>query len=294
MKVTTAALIGVLLAGTLSQGQQKEASWKPVETAMGRSGAPQPDGACKFSMPRSDLRVVASGISLKPGFALGSWAAFDRPGPGATAMGDLVLLEDEVNPVIARLQQAGIEITAVHNHLLHESPRIIYVHFHGHGDAQRIAQGLHQALAATATPPAAPPPSQPPALGFDSATVEQALGYKGKNNGGVFQVAVPRAEPIVSGGPLLNSMGVATAINFQSTGGGKAAITGDFVLIGSEVNPVIAAVRQAGIAITALHSHMLDEQPRLFFMHFWANDDPVKLARGLRAALEKMNVQKPH
>lgn len=291
--VITTMLVLFCAAAALAQPQPD--LWKPVEAALGRSGTMQPDGAYKFAMPRSDLHVTAAGVAVKPGFALGSWAAFDRLGGNSMAMGDLVLTEDEVTPVVTKLEQSGIEVTAIHNHLLHESPRVMYVHFHGHGDAVQVARALHDALALTATPAQGPPPPpNPPALGFDQAAVEKALGRSGKNNGGVLQFAVPRAQPVtLSGKAVPNSMGVATAINFQSTSGGKAAITGDFVMTASEVNPVLGALRAGGIEVTALHSHMLTEQPRLFFMHFWANDDPAKLAETLHAALEKMNVKKP-
>ena len=267
--------------------------WKPVEAALDRRGTMQPDGAYKFAMPRADLHVSAGGVAVKPGFALGSWAAFNKLGSDSMAMGDLVLTEDELTPVVTKLQQGGIDVTAIHNHLLHETPRVMYVHFHGHGDAIQIARALHDALALTATPAQGPPPPPtPPTLGFDQESVERALGYKGKNNGGVLQFSVPRAEKVTSGeNPIPNSMGIGTAINFQATSGGKTAITGDFVMIASEVNHVLAALRAGGIEVTALHSHMLTEQPRLFFMHFWANDDPAKLAHALRTALEKMNVK---
>jgi biotin operon repressor len=199
--------------------------------------------------------------------------------------------------VIQKLQDSGVEISALHNHLLYESPRVMYMHIHGRGDAVQLASAIHAALALTKTPAPAPPPATAPApqdLGFDAKQVDSAIGYAGKNNNGIYQFAVPRAEKITDGGmPVPPSMGVATAINFQPTGPGKAAITGDFVLIGKEVNPVIKALRQNGIAVTAVHSHMLDEQPRLFFMHFWANDDVVKLAKGLRAALDQTNSSKP-
>ena len=209
-------------------------------------------------------------------------------------MGDLVLTEDEVTPAISSLQDKGIEVTAVHNHVLHESPRVMYMHIGGHGDAVKLATAVKEAIAVTKIPEPKPPAATPQDIGIDTAGIEQALGQKGKVNGGVFQVAVARAENITEGGSMKvpNSMGISTALNFQSTGGGKAAITGDFVLIGKEVNPVIQALRSNGIEVTALHSHMLDEQPRLFFMHFWANDDAVKLAKGLRAALDKTNSQK--
>ena len=264
--------------------------WKAVEEAVGRPGQMQPGDVIKFSMPRKDLHVTLAGVELKAGFALGSWAAFKRDGGGAMVMGDLVLTEDEIEPVMLKLQEAGIQESAVHNHLIGESPRVMYMHIASHGDPVQIAKAIHDAVALTKTPEAAPNSAAAPAadLGFDQKQVEQILGHAGKINGGILQFTVPRSETITDSGMTVPpSMGVATAMNFQPTSGGKAAITGDFVLVGNEVNPVIKALRQNGIEVEALHNHMLMEQPRLFFMHFWANDDALKLAKGLRAALDQ-------
>lgn len=294
MKRTCLFVLCSLFLCTAATHAQQNSAWKAVDDAMGRQGQDQPDGAHRFAMPRSDLKVSANGVDIKPGFALGSWAAFMKTGNHSDVMGDLVLTESEVGPVMQKLSDSGMEITALHNHLLNESPRMMYMHIHGQGDAVKLAASLHDALALTKTPPPAPAPSGPPPdLGFDSKQLDSILGQAGKNNNGVYQYSVPRAEKITDGGMTVpNSMGLATAINFQPTGAGKAAITGDFVMIGREVNPVIKALRQNGIAVTALHSHMLDEQPRLFFMHFWANDEALKLAKGLRAALDQVNTLK--
>ena len=263
--------------------------WKKVEDAVGRSGQAQPDGAYKFSLPRRDLSVTVAGTPVKAGLALGSWVAFKGSGSDSVVMGDLVLTETEVGPVMLKLQQGGIQITALHNHVLNESPRVMYMHIAGHGDAVKLAKALHDAVAQTGTPAAAPP-GEPPKIDIDMAQLDQIIGRQGKNNGGIYQFSVPRSEEIREGGMTVPaSMGVATAINFQPVGGGRAAITGDFVLLGEEVNPVIAALRVSGIEVTAIHSHMLMEEPRLFFMHFWAVDDAVKLARGLRMAIDKTN-----
>jgi hypothetical protein len=269
------------------------ADWKDVDTAMGRAGQDQPDGTHKYALPRKDMSVSVNGVQIKAGLALGSWVAFKATSQGnAMAMGDLVLAEDEVAPVMAELQSGGIDITALHNHLLGETPRVMYMHIHGMGNAANLAKAIHQAIAKTKTPDAGAA-AAPPNLDIDTKQIDQILGHAGKNNGGIYQVGVPRAEHITEGGMAIpNSMGVATALNFQPTGGGKAAITGDFVLLAKEVNPVIKALRENGIAVTALHSHMLQEQPRLFFMHFWANDDALKLAKGLRAALDQTNSAK--
>jgi hypothetical protein len=287
-------LLAVSIAGQNSS-PPADPAWKIVEQGMGRPGQLQPDGAYKFSMPRKDLNVLVNGVQIKPALALGSWAAFSSPGEHAAVMGDLVLTEDEVPPVMRKLQAGGIEITALHNHLLHESPRVMYMHIHGTGDAPGLARAIHNALGETGTPApdnGAPAP-RPPGLGIDQGQIEQALGAQGKVNGGVLQFGVARADHVSEGSMTIpNSMGLSTALNFQPTGGGKAAITGDFVLIASEVNPVIKALTRNGISVTAVHSHMLGEQPRLFFMHFWANDDAVTLAKGLRAALDQTNAKK--
>jgi hypothetical protein len=283
----------VLCCAALAQTAPAANDWKAVEQALGRSGQLQGDGAYKFGLPRGDLKVTVDGVQVKPTLALGSWIAFSSPGQDAMVMGDLVLAEDEVSPVMLALQENGLQITALHNHVLHETPRVMYMHIAGHGDAVKLAGSVKQVIALTKTPAPAQPPSTPPALDLDTAAIDQTLGAKGKVNGGVYQVGVPRAEKITEAGMSIpGSMGLATALNFQPTGGGKVAITGDFVLLGSEVNPVMKALRQNGIQVTAVHSHMLQEEPRLFFMHFWANDDAVKLAKGLRAALDQTNSKK--
>jgi len=287
---------GVPTWGQASATPTSAGNWKQVEAAMGRPGQVQAGDVLRFGMPRKDLHIVLDGVEIKAGLAFGSWAAFKSDSNGtAMVMGDLVLTEEEVEPVMMKLQERGIQESALHNHLIGESPHVMYMHIASHGDAVEMAKAIHDALALTKTPGPDPAPATSPAteLGFDQKQVEQVLGHAGKVNGGILQIGVPRAETIADSGMTVPpSMGVATAINFQPTGNGKAAITGDFVLRGSEVNPVIMALRKNGIAVTALHSHMLMEEPRLFFMHFWANDDAVKLARGLRAALDKTNSAK--
>lgn len=262
--------------------------WKNIEQAIGKTGALQPGAVFKFSFPRRDLQVNARGVQIKPAFALGSWAAFKKMGDEAMVMGDLVLTSDEITPVMTKLQQSGIEQTALHNHIPDPSPTIMYMHIQGQGDPVKLAQSIHEALALTKTPFATPAKSPTQELGIDTKQIDQILSAKGKVNGGVYQFGIPRIEKIMqSGMEVPPSMGTATAINFQPTENGKAAITGDFVLIAAEVNPVIRTLHQNGIEVTALHSHMLDETPRTLYMHFWANDDAIKLAHGLRAALDQ-------
>jgi len=323
-----------------------EADWTKVADALGKSGTEMPGGVYRVGLPRTDLHVKLDGVDIKPTLALGSWLAFQGKGDMAMVMGDLVLTEAEVNPVMKKLAENGIEITALHNHLLRAQPATLYMHVLGHGDPAKLAAALHDGLALSKTPlgnaaasagsqapaagseqpgrngssiaaggsqapipgseqPARTSPAtvasssqapaagseQPARLDLDTAMIDQVLGAKGKAAGGVYQVGIPRAETIKDGGMEVPvAMGSGEAINFQPTGGGKAAITGDFVLTAKEVNPVLRALRENGIEVTAVHNHMLDDEPRLFFMHFWANDDAAKLAKGLRAALDKVNV----
>src|SRR3954452_6536007 len=276
------------VAGATAANAQ-EIDWQKVDSAMGRSGAVTGD-VHRYGFPRSDLQVTVDGVTIKPSLALGGWAAFKPAHGGAMVMGDLVLLDTEIAPVMSKLIENGVEITAIHNHILRGNPATYYMHIGGHGDPVKLSTAIRTALAESKTPLTAPTPGTPPAIGLDTAQIDQILGAKGNNNGGVYAVGVPRKDPINESGiqtAPTGAMGVATAINFQPTGSGKAAITGDFVLTDSEVNPVIKALRASGIEVTAIHSHMLSEQPRLIFMHFWANDDAIKLAKGLRAALDK-------
>jgi hypothetical protein len=291
-RVTDSASGAALATARLAGAGPDTVNWSDVDTAMGRANVVQGD-VHRYNFPRGDLHVTASGVALKPAFALGGWVAMKAVSEGVVAMGDLVLTEDELTPVLTRLQNGGIEQTAIHHHVIRESPRIFYMHVHARGHPVPLAQTLRAAVALTKAPaPTTPPPAGE--LGIDTAQIAKALGHSGRVNGGVYQVSVPRAETVRDAGiEVPPSMGLATAINFQPTGGGKAAIIGDFVMIASEVNPVIRALRENGIEATSLHSHLLMEEPRLFFMHFWANDDAVKLARGLRAALDKTNSQKP-
>src|ERR1700730_6231133 len=264
--------------------------WQKVDDAFGRKPAVSGD-VRRYGFPRSDLTVTLDGVTIKPALALGGWVAFKPMHGEAMVRGDLVLLESEINPVMLKMIEGGLDITAVHNHLLRASPATFYMRVGGHGDPAKMAAVIHDALAVSKTPlsmPAAAAP--PPAVDLDTAQLDQIMGAKGQANGGVYQFNVPRRDPVTMDGMAMTPpapLGAAIGINFQPAGGGKAAITGDFVLTNAEVNPVIRELRANGIDVTAVHGHMLDEQPRLFFLHFWAHDDALKLAKGLRAALDK-------
>jgi hypothetical protein len=280
---------GIFSEPFVSNAHAQAVDWQKVDDTLGRKPAVSGD-VRRYGFPRSDLAVTLDDVTIKPTLALGGWVAFKPMHGGAMIMGDLVLLETEVRPVMAKLIEGGLEVTAVHNHLLRAKPETLYMHVAGQGDPLKLATALHDALAASKTPLTVAAAASPPAIDLDTAQLDQIIGVKGQNNGGVYAFAVPRRDPVSEGGMEIapvGPMGVAQGINFQPTGGGKAAITGDFVLTGDEVNPVIKALLANGIEVTAVHSHMLDEQPRLFFLHFWANDDAAKLAKGLRAALDK-------
>jgi len=268
--------------------------WDAVAQALGKSGTEMPGGVYRVGLPRNDLHVQLDGIELKPGFALGSWVAFSPMGQQAMVMGDLVLTEDEIEPVMKSLLDSGLQVTALHNHLFNARPMPFYMHIGGTGDPAKMAGAIHTALALSKTPfTAAPAPATPPPIDLATAAIDAALGAKGTNAGGVYQVGIPRAQPVMAMGMAVpGPMGGAESINFQPLGAGKAAITGDFILIAKEVEPVVRALRKNGIDVTAIHNHMLDDNPRMFFVHFWAHDDLNKLLAGLEAVLAEVAVKK--
>src|SRR6478752_2805558 len=288
MRTRTSVLIFILALAVNGAANAYEIDWPKVDAALGKTASVQGE-VHRYGIPRSDLQVTIDGVTIKPALALGGWLGFEPMAGGALVMGDLVLTEPEIEPVMTKLLMSSIDVTALHNHLLRANPATYYMHVHGHGDPVALATAIRAALGDSKTPfgPPAAPASQAAQIDLDTAALDSAIGAKGKVNGGVYQFSVPRKDAITdSGTPVPPAMGVATVINFQPTGGGKAAITGDFVITANEVNPLIRALRENGIEVTAIHSHMLNEQPRLFFIHFWANDDAQKLAKGLQAALE--------
>lgn len=296
--IRTMKILLLCLASALSvSANAAEADWmKQVAQAMGKPGTAMTGDVYRVSLARSDLKVTLDGVPIKPALALGSWVAFTNTGHGGTVMGDLVLLPTEVGPVMNKLEEGGIEVTALHNHLLRNEPFTMYMHVMGHGDPATLAGTLRAALLQSKTPLSGEASTNAPAestIDLDTAAIDKALGHQGKVNGGVYQMNISRADKVRDGGmDVPDSMGAAIAINFQPTGGGKCATTGDFVLTAKEVNPVINALRTAGIEVTALHNHMLEDEPRLFFMHFWANDQTEKLLSGLKLALSRINTSK--
>src|ERR1700722_2987263 len=263
-----------------------------IDQALGRSGQKTGD-VYRVSFPRTDLHVSLKGVAIKPGLALGAWAAFLGTDDNAMVMGDLVLLEEELNPVMAKLRSNGFEISAVHNHLMEETPKVLYMHYMGHGSAKQLAASLRAALSVSETPldkPAAA--AEEPAPPAWVKTVEDAVGREGTFKGGVLSYGVPRGDAITMAGMTIPpAAGVGEAINFQAADSGNVATTGDFVLTADEVNPVLSELQARNILVTTLHSHMLTEQPRLFFMHFWCVGSPESLGAGIKAALSKVSTK---
>lgn len=292
----TLALMLSLLPVVVGAGPVDQAAWEAVDKTLGRPGRVLPGDVHRYGWPRSDLHVVVGGVEVAPTLALGSWAGLFKAGPEGhvMAMGDLVLVPDEVNPVIRALQAGGLDVLAIHNHLIGEAPQVVYVHFGGHAEARKVALALRAALDTTKTPLTAPGPAPSPSAAETAAfeKVQAVLGRKGALAGHVLQVSAPRAAKIEEDGmEVPASAGMGTALNFQLVENNRVATTGDFVMVAEEVNSVIRELQAHGIQVTALHSHMLRETPRLFFMHFWAVDDPTRIAEGLKAALSKMAVQ---
>jgi hypothetical protein len=265
-----------------------------ISSALGRSGKLMPGDVYRVALSRSDLHVTIDGLTLRPGFALGGYAVYKAEPQGTLLLGDLPLSPAEVQAVQESLESSGFRITALHNHLLNETPHVMYMHYMKVGDAAALSADLERALALTKIPPPAAA-SATPALAADFASedvIEQILGYKRTVTGGVLSIGVPRAETItLEGMTLPPSMGVATAMNFEPADGGRVATTGDFVLIAKEVPLVESSLKAHGFLATALHQHMLGDSPTLYYMHFYAVGTPESIAAGLKDALSYVNVK---
>lgn len=280
----SAAVMGAFLAGP-ARAQAPGLDLDGIAGAMGRTCVVM-GPMCKVSFRRDDLKIAVGKLRIEPALALTNWAAFVKSGDAALTYGDLVLLDEEINPVISRLEEGGVEITALHNHLIHDSPRVMYIHFMGRGREVELAKTLRRALVLTKTPLRSGPSEASPKP-ETAARIERVFGREGTMEGRVLHIAIPRDGVRVKamGSGIPGGMGMNTPLNFQLEGD-NAAVNGDFLLLASEVNPVVKALRAGGIEVASLHNHMLDEEPRLFFMHFWAYGDAVTLAEGLKRALD--------
>lgn len=267
-----------------------DADWAGVREALGRAGT-LTGTVYRVPLTRSDLAVTSQGVAIKPGLALGGYAAFTRYSETSMLMGDLVVTEAELLKLTDALQAVGIEQTALHKHLLAQDPPIWWTHIHAMGDPTQLARGLATALKTTGTPIPGPPAAQP-TLDLDIAGIDTALGRTGTADGGIDKFSIARNDTIVDEGHVLPAgLGLTTGVNFQPLGGGKAAINGDIAMTAPEVQKVIAALRGGGVAVVAVHNHGLTETPRLFYLHFWAVNNAVALAKTMRAALDATNLK---
>ena len=288
-KLVFGLLLGLAWPGATAfgQGNVQGLIINGIAIAFGKGGDLTGD-MYRVSFPRSDLSVTVGSVAIKPALSLVAWAAFIKSGNTAVTYGDLVVLDDEVNPVISKLEERGLQLAALHNHLLHETPRVMFIHFVGHGDEVEMAKGIRDALALTKSPPVSAP-SGPETKPEIAAEIEKIIGYQGSMGGDVFHITVPRNDVHVAamGTMVPGAMGMNTPLNFQLDGK-NAAINGDFMLRPGELNPVIKALRANGIEVASIHNHLVDNEPQLVFMHFWAYGDAIGLARGLKAALDQV------
>lgn len=262
-----------------------------VEKILGAPGQMQV-GAVVFSFPRSDIKVTIDGEPVPTAFGFGSWTAWKEMGKESMVMGDLVLLQKEINPVISALAEANINVTALHNHFLGEEPRIMYMHIYGMGQKATLAWGIRAALDKTGTPKSPPSASSgtPSSLQLDAKRMQEIIGHTGKVGGSVLKITLGRAGVKMGRTEVTSSMGLNTWVAFIGTNE-RAHVAGDVAMTASEVNKVIRALRKGGINLTAVHNHMLDEEPRIFFLHYWGTGPADKLARTVREAFDQAKVR---
>ena len=292
MKILLALFLIPLLAGS-SLAQDVPADYQAVLTSLGRTGDYK-GAVLKVNIPRNDVAVTVAGVRTPTPFGFGGWIAMTKGSGGMDVMmGDLVLLQEEVNPVMSALLDNGLDVTALHNHFFWDDPRMSYMHVHGHGSAADLARKVKPALdligkrpAATA-PPATASPAPPPSM--DTARIAQIVGYAGEQNGGVYKITIGRDDLKVSemGAPINARMGLNTWAAFVGTTG-NAAIAGDVAMLANEVTPVLKALRSHGLDVVAIHPHMTGTEPAIFFLHYWGTGPIEKLAAGFKAALGEL------
>ena len=284
---TTGLVIALLVgwAGSAA-GQADSATWN----AVGRTLQTPPTAAAgytRYNFPRRDITLHIGDVTVAPSLALGAWAGFAGTRDSAVAMGDLVLLGAELPSVLRQLQQASFSVEAIHNHLAGESPAISYVHFHGEGPALALATAVDSALRRTATPrPVAMAAPEP--LTIDTAAVFSTLGLRGRAAGGVAQVSAVLVPGTVTmhGKTLVPALAYGSPINLQAVSAERMVGTGDFAILEERVAGLVAALADHHITATAMHSHLVGESPRVYYIHFWADGTPADVLAGLRAALD--------
>jgi hypothetical protein len=291
-RVWMLAALCVAAVSSTTVAQEIPAPYKDVLTTLGRQGDFK-DNVLKVNIPRNDLQVTVANVKTPTPFGFGGWIAMTKgTGGKEVMMGDLVLTQEQVNPVMSALLDNGLQVTALHNHFFWDEPRLFFMHVHGSGTAQELAKNVKPALdlitkAPGSTPPAAPP-AQPPA-GLDTAKLAQIVGHQGDQSGAVYKITVGRDDLKLTemGAPINARMGLNTWAAFVGTND-KAAVAGDVAMLASEVQPVLRALRQNGLDVVAIHQHMLGTQPTIYFLHYWGTGPADKLATGFKAALDQL------
>ncbi|MEV2226081.1 DUF1259 domain-containing protein [Nocardia vinacea] len=291
-----AVVLGLTAGCTSAESEQSPGvNWDAVNQALGTPLNSEDGEVHAIEWLRTDLHVVNAGIPLDPGMELVAEADFRETTPGQVVMiGEATLTTEEMNAIVSRLEQGGVEVTAIHKHLQDETPRLFAVHYAAYGDPAPIARTLHEALALTGIPANQPPEAEKnqPQIDLDTSAVDDILSATGEIEHGTYHIRVPVAQNVTdtrAGVTLPPQMEASTLLIFQPLGGGQAAINGDFTMTADQVNPVIATLRSHDIQVIELHNHMLYESPRLFYLHFWATGDTTTLARGLRAGLDQVH-----
>jgi hypothetical protein len=266
------------------------ADYKGVLDALGRTGDFK-DGVLKVNIPRSDLNVSVDGVATPTPFGFGGWVAFEKGTGGMDVMmGDLVLTENDVNPVMSALLNAGIDVTALHNHFFLETPRILYMHVHAHGSASDLANKLKPVLALVGKPGATPAPSagKPIQGTLDSAQLAKIVGTEGETTGAVYKITIgrPDIKMMEMGAPINARMGLNTWAAFYGSDA-DAVVAGDVAMLETEVQPVLKALRANNINVVAMHHHMIGTTPNVIFLHYWGRGPAQKLAAGVKAAVDQ-------
>jgi uncharacterized protein DUF1259 len=284
-------LLLIAAAPAPARAQADTATWNAVGRLLKSPPAPAA-GYVRYNFPRRDISLTVGDVAVAPALALGAWAGFAGSADSAVTMGDLVLVASELSAVQKELAAQGLEVTAIHNHLAGETPPITYLHFHGEGPALRLAQAVDKVLARTAVPrPVAAAAPQP--VTIDTAMVWRVLGIRGRATGAVAQLGPVLVPGIVTmgGHTLVPAMAYGTPINLQLVKPDRMVAAGDFAVLGERVGPLIAALVAHGITAEAMHSHLIGEAPRIYYIHFWGDGKPEEILAGLRAALNSVNGQ---
>ena len=288
-KVLLIFCLGLVFSNAVSAQQTMPPEYNAVLTSLGGQGDFK-DGVLKVNFPRNDLKVVVNGIATPTPFGFGGWIALTKGTGMDVMMGDLVLTENEVNPVMSAVLDAGLDVTALHNHFFYETPRIFYMHVHGHGTPADLTSKIKPALALIGkSPPRSPSTEAGRSIDgkLDVAQLAKIIGHEGEQNGAVYKITIGRSDlSLKEMGATINArMGLNTWAAFYGSDS-EAIVAGDVAMLDSEVTPVLKALRGNGLDVVAIHQHMTGTQPTIFFLHYWGKGEAQKLARAVRSAVD--------